>query len=271
MKRALVTGANGFIGRNLVPLLSEYYSEVVIVVRRESEYFLDLSNVKTVYTKDLYEESETWWLKVVEGIDDVYHLAWYIESDYLTSLENYKNLYGSLKFFDCIKDSGVKKVIALGSCFEYEITGNYLTVDSPVDCGSIYSESKNILCQRSQLLFGDKVSFIWCRVFFVYGDGEPKRKLYTSVVKSITNREEIKLSNPFSVRDFISVKNASEQILNLGLFSESGIFNICTGIPKSVYEFCVDIAENTRSGSKELIVYDDNGLYSKKDFIVGIK
>ena len=59
MKTILLTGASGFLGRNLILALSKFNVRIVAVVRKgkEDKIIKNLNVVKIIKTKDIFKES----------------------------------------------------------------------------------------------------------------------------------------------------------------------------------------------------------------------
>ena len=89
-KRVLLTGATGFVGRQVVAALCKADVDLLLVVRDGSESRLPLANVAdVVYTRDLFKESVDWWAAVCQSVDVVIHAAWYAEPGvYMQSPKN---------------------------------------------------------------------------------------------------------------------------------------------------------------------------------------
>ena len=81
MTKVLITGSNGFVGRQIIRSLAQEDIDLILIVREGVNY--DFSNVKNVQkvitTKDLFSEEEIWWEEQCKGIDIVIHAAWYVE------------------------------------------------------------------------------------------------------------------------------------------------------------------------------------------------
>src|SRR3989338_11344611 len=111
--RILITGATGFIGKYLIPLLSRH--QMFLVGRKESYFSQD----NVIYVRaDLTDISS--WEKQIEKFapDACIHLAWKDLPDYsfASCLENF-NI--SARLFEFLSRKGCKKIFAAGTCWEY--------------------------------------------------------------------------------------------------------------------------------------------------------
>src|SRR5450830_857891 len=96
----LLTGATGFVGRQVLRSLLAQNIPVRLVVRSGTEHQFDkcpeLESVVT--TDDLFAESENWWAKVCTGVHTVVHAAWFAKpGTYLWADENIDCLSGTLE------------------------------------------------------------------------------------------------------------------------------------------------------------------------------
>lgn len=94
----MLTGATGFVGRQVLRALAEKGVRFRVVVRDGKQGQLaTLEGVETVVTTpELFAENGDWWADVCKGIDTVIHVAWYAEpGKYLQSVKNLDCLTGT--------------------------------------------------------------------------------------------------------------------------------------------------------------------------------
>ena len=123
--KILLTGATGFVGKQVLKALQKTNSDITLIVRSNWKEQIENQNCinSIVITKDIFSESINWWENVCKSIDTIVHLAWYgipIFND-----ENYKiNLELTKKLIQYTNLTKVKKIFISGSCFEYgEVVG----------------------------------------------------------------------------------------------------------------------------------------------------
>ena len=247
-KLVLLTGATGFVGRQILTSLGELGYLVRVIARPGSEsFFLNFSNIERIcLTSDLFNETEGWFKKVLEGIDLVVHSAWYAEpGKYLDSPLNEICSKGTLIFAKVCKESGVRRFIGLGTCFEYDLQDKDLSVEAPLKPISLYARSKvETFYKLCELFDAENTEFVWCRIFYLYGEGEDSRRLVPYINERLRCGEVAEIGNPHAIRDFLDVKVAGRMIAEIATNSSSGVFNICSGVPVTLREFCESIASN---------------------------
>lgn len=217
--KVLLTGATGFVGRKILEELEKRGYVVSLIVRKGSELKLKKSdNVASVFTTlNLFKESSEWWAKVCEGIDVVIHAAWYAEPGaYLNSPKNIECLTGTLNLAIGVTQSNIKKFIGLGTCFEYEMGRLPLGVDSALKPISLYAASKaSTFMMLSQYFRLTNISFVWCRLFYLYGEGEDPRRFIASLHKKLALGQPVELTQGTQIRDFLDVTQAAKEIVDM--------------------------------------------------------
>ena len=247
MKQVLITGVTGFVGRQVLHFLNDTNLELTIVVRSGKEKQFDkFRNIKRVITtKDLFSESVDWWTEQCQDIDIIVHLAWYTEPlKYQKSPKNLECLIGSLNLAKGAIKAGIKKLVGVGTCFEYDLSAGTITVDTPLKPTTPYSDAKTALyVSLSHILSNLNIEFSWCRLFYLYGEGEDPRRLVPYLHSKLQNDEIAKLTRGNQVRDYLDVYDASKMIVDVILSDKNGAFNICSGIPITVRQLAEKIAD----------------------------
>jgi nucleoside-diphosphate-sugar epimerase len=263
MTCVLITGASGFVGRQITRSLDTEDIDLIPVVRKGKENTVsNFKNVKKIITsKDLFVEDESWWEEQCKDVDIVIHAAWYVETGkYLDSLKNIDCLIGSLKLAKGAAKAGVGRFLGLGTCFEYDQNQGVLTINTPLKPLTIYAAAKaSLFTTLSQWLPRESVSFAWIRLFYLYGEGEDQKRLVPYVRSQILQGDFVDLTSGKQVRDFMDVAEAGKKIAGISLTNQIGAINLCSGIPVTVRQFVEKIADEY--GRKDLLrfgVREDN-------------
>jgi dTDP-6-deoxy-L-talose 4-dehydrogenase (NAD+) len=274
MTRAvLLTGACGFVGRQVLRVLAEQAVKVRVVVRNGSSGKLPvLDAIDTVITTpDLFGEPADWWAKACVGIDTVIHVAWYAEpGKYLQSERNIDCLAGTLQMAKGAARAEVRRFVGIGTCVEYDLAGGVLSVDTPLRPVTPYAGAKAAAFMAlSQWLPSQNVEFAWCRLFYLHGEGEDQRRLVPYLRSRLAAGEPANLTSGDQIRDFLDVREAGKLIAEIALSTKQGAVNVCSGIPITVRKFAEQIADEY--GRRDLLAFgarSDNPLEPSR--VVGV-
>lgn len=256
-RRVLVTGATGFVGKQVLASTLQRAVQVVPVVRPGSVGKLpDSPQLEApILTEDLFAENESWWQQRLRGVDILIHVAWYAEpGKYQFSTRNMDCLIGTLRMAQAAAKTGVKRLVGVGTCFEYAQSGRPLSVDSPLVASSPYAACKAaVYFALLQLLPQYGLQFVWCRLFYLYGSGEDERRLVPTIRKNLSEGRAVDLTAGNQVRDFLDVSEAGRRIADVALSSKTGAINICSGKPVTVRELAESIADEY--GRRDLLKF----------------
>jgi nucleoside-diphosphate-sugar epimerase len=253
----LLTGATGFVGRQVLRTLGEKGVQVRAVVRQGKQNQLkSLECVETIVTtSDLFAESVDWWASICDGVDTVIHVAWYAEpGKYLQAAQNLDCLIGTLRMAQGAAKAKVKRFVGIGTCFEYDVTGGMLSVDTPLQPLTPYAGAKAAaFMSLSQWLPLQGVEFVWCRLFYLHGEGEDTRRLVPYLRTKLAAGEPVELTKGDQVRDFLDVQEAGAMVTEVALGHKRGAVNICSGSPITVRQLAEQIADDY--GRRDLLKF----------------
>ena len=252
----LITGSTGFVGRQVTKLLlRDKGNKIRIAVRRRSEIVDQLidGGCDVVYTDNVFDLSEECAKRLPEDVSQVIHLAWYADpSDYLISDANFECLKGTVRLAKLAKIAGIKKFIGIGTCLEYASSNEPLSVQSKLAADSPYAIAKLAAYLLLTSCFADtEVQFCWCRLFFLYGEGEDERRLTPYINRQLAADLPVNLGDPDAARDFMDIETAAGHIVGVSNGEAVGAFNICTGQRQTIREYSTNIAK--RHGKVHLL------------------
>ena len=253
----LLTGASGFVGRQVLRALVKSGMRVRVVVRESSQgEIATVEGVESVVTTpNLFAENPDWWVDVCKGIDTVIHAAWYAEpGKYLQSANNLDCLTGTLHLAKGAALAKVRRFVGIGTCFEYDLTGGILSIDTPLLPVTPYAGAKAAaFLALSQSLPQQNVEFAWCRLFYLYGEGEDERRLVPYLRTRLMGGIPAELTSGNQIRDFLDVSEAGQMIVEIALSKKQGAANICSGIPITVRQLAEQIADEY--GRRDLLIF----------------
>lgn len=242
-----LTGATGFVGTQILRNLLERGHRVRAIVRDPTR----LDGVSTsgtleiVRTPDVFGEKAGRMEELLVGSQTLIHAAWYAEpGHYLTSPLNLECLTGTLNLARAFAAVGGRRFIGLGTCAEYDLSAGMLTTETPLAPNTLYAACKASAYQVLRCFFDtDDVTFAWCRLFYLYGEGEDERRLVPYIRKQLEAGEEVLLTRGTQVRDFLDVRDAARMIVDVALGEHKGAVNICSGHGWTVRQLAERVAD----------------------------
>jgi NAD dependent epimerase/dehydratase len=283
MKKALVTGADGFIGSHLVEyLLNQGYQ-----VRALAQYnsfnsagWLDgfahpaleiqYGDVRDAFFCDA----------LCQGIDVVFHLAALIAIPYSYSApQSYieTNVNGTLNLCQVALKHGVKRFLQTSTSEVYG-TAQYVPIDEkhPLQAQSPYSASKiaaDALAMSYYHAFGLPVTIV--RPFNTYGPRQSARAVIPTIISQIaTGATRIKLGDTSPTRDFNYVEDtcagfevlsrcdaAIGETVNISSNYEISVadtLDLIRSLMQSEVEFVMDEQRLRPAGSEVFRLWGDN-------------
>ncbi|MCU1283248.1 MAG: UDP-glucose 4-epimerase [bacterium] len=270
--RVVVTGATGFIGRQVVRRLARAGDEVHAVVRRGRERPPLPDGARIVDIDDLSTDDARSRIADV-GADSCIHCAWLTTpGEYLTSPLNASLQSATIALAERLAASGCRKFVGVGTCFEYDVSAGALSERTALSPAHAYSAAK-AATYRALMALGETSSMriAWARLFYLYGPGEERRRLVPSVVRSLLRGEEARCTAGAQVRDFLHVEDAAAALCAIARADVVDAINVASGEPVTVAAIVQRIAaivgcpERVRLGALPYAVGDpmfvlgDNG------------
>jgi len=218
--KVFVTGASGFIGKNLVAKLKDDGHIVTTYSRSNGGDILDYDSLS----------------KCIIGHDVVVHLAasLYVTGGSVDSKEFINiNIIGSLNVIKACIAAGVSKIINLSSAAVYSDGSIFTSEDENVNPGNAYGVSKLAIEQYLRII--PDLKHVNIRTPLVYGPGDNSNRVFNKFLQKCKNKEDLLLfkGGEKQVLDYIHVYDLCDFIVYC-LDKESGTFNVCTGEPINV-------------------------------------
>ena len=261
--RAIVTGANGFVGSNLVKKLVKNNIEVLAI---------DLSFMNSKLPQSDIVKKIEMSIDNIESLLDVvncneydlfYHFAWIgVNGPEKGKIENQlKNIDMTLKCAKVAKELNVKKFLCAGTVAErnVESLGN-LNSTGP---GMFYGAAKHathLLLETYCKNIG--LNMIWMQFSNIYGPSNKTGNLISYTINQLKNNDEATFGPAQQPYDFIYVDDLINAIYLLGIKqTKNNSYFVGSGKPRKLCDYLVEAGK--AYGKEELIkigVRNDDGI-----------
>lgn len=233
MKRVLITGAAGYIGRHVV---KEFLNNGYIV------YANDLNN------KGIDDRAIILDYPIFNGDKDIYHhmnepdilvhLAWR-DGFIHNSNAHMEDLSKHVIFLNNMLAGGLKSISVMGSMHEVGYWEGAIDENTPCNPLSMYGIAKNAL--RQELLLKTKNSDVvvrWLRAFYIYGDDSRGSSIFSKIIQAFEDgKKDFPFTSGTNQYDFIHINDLAKQIFMASVQNEEqGIINVCSGKPIALKE-----------------------------------
>lgn len=236
MKKILLTGANGFIGKNIIEKISDTY-EIVKITRDGPYNILDLNS-----------------LMQINDIDIVLHTAakTFIPDSFSDPYSFYEfNIQSTLNIAEYCRVKKVPKLIYFNS-YTYGHP-EYLPIDEShrVAFHSPYNKSK-YLAEELLLNYLENITRVTSlRLFNLYGKYQGDTFLIPQIIKDIHNKKSIHVKDLIPKRDYLYIKDLLLLIeIIISSDTANGIYNIGSGKSYSVQEVINEIKSTTNTDAQ---------------------
>ena len=230
-----VTGASGFIGRYVLAELARQKVEVVAVTR-DATRLAGSGMAGRIVEMDIAAPGADCFDRL--GRPDVLiHLSW-------DGLPNYKSLHHfetelprQYRFLKAMVEAGLPSLLVTGPCFEYGMRSGALSEELPTQPTNPYGYAKDALRRQLEFLKSVKpFNLTWARLFYMYGEGQPKSSLYPQLKDAVLRGERsFNMSGGEQLRDYLPIDEVARLISSLArLQAGAGCVNVCAGKPVSV-------------------------------------
>jgi nucleoside-diphosphate-sugar epimerase len=253
MKKIMLTGASGFIGRHCIPLLVSRGYEIHAITSRNNPprdfgikwHTIDLLN--PVHVHDLMDSIRPTHLM---------HFAWYtVPGKYWAARENIQWIQASLNLFSEFIKCGGHRIVGVGTCAEYDWNYGYCSEHvTPLKPTTLYGVSKHSLhMMMEEVLKDSKICAAWGRIFFLYGPYEEPSRMVSSIIRALLQGKPAPCTEGTHIRDYLFVEDVADAFVELLESEVAGPVNIASGKPVYIRHIIELIVE--KIGRDDLIQY----------------
>ncbi|MEI7689443.1 MAG: NAD(P)-dependent oxidoreductase [Candidatus Saccharibacteria bacterium] len=254
MNKVIVTGATGFIGRNLVRKLADLGFNICAIVRPNSANRDKLDVAKNIEVIELDMSDIDRLPTLIVGKCDIFcHLAWEgvrgeDRDNHELQVNNYLN---SLKTIKAAHDLGCQLYMTTGSQAEYGVCNR--EIHEAIQCkpNTEYGLQKYQFFQDGMNLAKKLgISFKEARIFSLYGPGDNENTLVCSVLNKMLDNKEIDLTVGTHDWNFLYIDDAVDGMVKLitGKCPE-GAYNLSGDETKILRDFVESMYRETKSKS----------------------
>lgn len=228
--KILITGVNGCLGRGIAKCLLKNGHKVIAadikVQSIDHRAIIKECNIFELDNPFLYFEQP----------DILLHLAW--RDGFIHYSDTHiKDLPKHYSFIKSMVESGIKKVVVMGSMHEIGFFEGCIKADTPCHPITPYGISKNALRDLTDMLTKKKnIVFQWLRGYYIVVNSKVGSSIFSKIVAAV---EEGKTEFPFTLGqnqyDFIEYDEFCKRVAAAVEQDEiNGIINICSGYPEKL-------------------------------------
>lgn len=254
--KAIVTGANGFIGSNLVKKLIKNDIEVLAVdISFNPSRLEDNEKIKRV---ELSIDSIFSLKEMVKNgeYELFYHFAWLGSAGPLRMDEKIQT-QNALWTVDCLrvaKEIGCKKFICAGSIMEFEVHEAIYAQESKPGTPYIYGAGKVLaheLCKPIANQLG--IELIWAYITNAYGVGEKSPRFINTTLRKIINKEPLEFTSGTQNYDFVYIDDVANAFYLLGIKGKANKgYIIGSGDAKPLRDFIIEMCDSNSKDNPPL-------------------
>lgn len=241
-----MTGARGFIGGHLVPLLVTAGAEVATASRAAACY----PGLRH-FSVDLRDQAACERTIADARPEIIYHLAATRERTRDVSLLRSvfdTNFFATVNLFNAAtKTAGLQTIVVLGTSEEYGENVPAFVEDMREAPVSVYSLSK--VCSTHLAQFMHRVHKVPCvivRPSVAYGPSQDPDMFLPELIRTIAADRVFRMTRGQQTRDFIYVSDLVDALARASALVDGQVLNVASGIPTPIAEVAMKVGRLMR-------------------------
>lgn len=236
MKKAVITGATGSVGRAIIDKLVQENVEVTVLYHDGSKRIDSVPTNRLIKKIRCSLDEMKSFTPSENDLDVFYHLAWAgttgaARDDAELQL---KNIEYTLDAVNLAKRMGCRKFIGAGSQAEYGLCDKPLTPDTPTFPFTGYGMAKLAAGRLAMLHCRNlDIDFAWIRILSVYGKYDPENSVIKSAIRKFTTNEKAEFSKGEQLWDFLGARDAANAFYLVGCDDKHSEKTYCLGSGKA--------------------------------------
>lgn len=248
MINAIVTGADGFIGSNLLKHLTNRGVEVWALIIKNSPTRSRIDSLKGVHIIECdYNDLNTYLAQVPSNADAFFHLAWQgVAAEERKSVEHQMlNIHMSLQALQFANAASCRRFILPGSTMEYSYYGRPIderAVPSPQNAYGAAKLSTRYLCGAMAQSLGQ--SFIYTVLTGIYGGNRLDDNVISYTIKTLLNGQRPQLTQLKQLWDYVHIDDVTEALYCIGMNGKNnGFYTVGHGDNWPLYNYIYKIRD----------------------------
>lgn len=249
IKKAIVTGANGFVGSNVCKELCANGVQVYAIIKDTNENISNIENLdglQIVYCE--LNEIATLADKISDNdIDVFYHFAWVGSAGPLRCDENIQlqNALWTAQALRTADKMHCKKFVNAGSIMEKETYTAVYTQGSAPGLPYIYGAGKLIARSICKPIANSlDIDLCWAVITNAYGAGELSPRFVNSTIRKIIAGEPLQFTAATQNYDFIYIDDVAKAFAAIGEYGKPNKeYTIGSGNARPLKEFIIEMQQ----------------------------
>ena len=257
----VVTGATGFIGREVVSCLLKQGHIVYCVCRPNSTKVSVFPKDANLCVVSAIMSSYTMLSDMIPNADVLINMAWdgiTREGRNFTEIQC-DNINYALQAMDAAKLMGCKVFVETGSQAEYGVVNDVITENIPCHPFSDYGKAKLALKEAASIHAGEiGIKYLHLRIFSVYGANDHPWSMISSCTTKMIKNEDVELSSCQQYWNFLYVNDCAKQVVLLSEWAYSNmrnsyeVFNLASEDTRILKSYIEEMHKQTLSSSRLL-------------------